>query len=77
MRSGSLTNSARSAAGKQAKPGQNQYCQVLCNPLYTAYRTTATKDRCSVIDTLANWEERRYRITPDALAYLDVVGVAQ
>ncbi len=56
--------------------GENQYCQVLCNPLYTAYRTTATKDRLSVIMTLANWEAPRFRITADALAYLARVGVA-
>ena len=56
--------------------GENQYCQVLCNPLYTAYRTTATKDRLSVIMTLANWEAPRFRITADALAYLVGAGAA-
>lgn len=57
--------------------GQGQYCQVLCNPLYTAYRTTATKDRLSVIMTLANWETPHFRITAEALYYRGQVGVAQ
>jgi hypothetical protein len=57
--------------------GQNQYCQVLCNPLYTAYRTTATKDRLNIITTLAHWETPHFRITAEALSYLGQVGVAQ
>ena len=57
--------------------GHNQYCQVLCNPRYTAYRTTASKDRLSAIMTLANWEAPRFRITEAALSYLAEVGVAQ
>jgi hypothetical protein len=57
--------------------GQNQYCQVRCNPLYTAYRTLPNKDRLSVLMTLAHWEAPRFRITEVALAYLEQVGVAQ
>lgn len=56
--------------------GQHHYAQVLCNPLYTAYRTTPSEDRLSVILTLANWEALRFRVTEDALAYLAAVGVA-
>jgi hypothetical protein len=25
--------------------GHNQYCHIVCNPLYTAYLTTPNKDR--------------------------------
>jgi len=57
--------------------GQNQYCQVLCNPLYTAYRTLPTKDRLSVLLALAHWEAPHYRMTEAARSYLEQVGVAQ
>ena len=57
--------------------GQSHYAQVLCNPLYTAYRTTPSKDRLSVVMTLAGWEAPRFRITAAALGYLEQVGVAQ
>jgi hypothetical protein len=57
--------------------GQNQYCQILCNPLYTAYRTTASKDRLSVLDLLRNGRPRRFRLNGDAVAQLEAVGIAQ
>jgi hypothetical protein len=56
--------------------GQNQYCQVLCNPLYTAYRTTATKDRLTVVDVLRNGRPRAFRLNADALAALAIVQLA-
>jgi hypothetical protein len=56
--------------------GQNQVCQVLGNPLYTAYRTTSTKARLSVLDTLRNGRARSFRLNGDALAHLDIVGLA-
>ena len=34
--------------------GVNQHCEVLCNPLYTAYFTTAREDRLTVIEVLRN-----------------------
>jgi hypothetical protein len=57
--------------------GQNQYCQILCNPLYTAYRTSAAKDRLSVLDVLRNGRRRAFRLNADALAQLEAVGLAQ
>ena len=57
--------------------GQNQYCQILCNPLYTAYRTTAAKDRLSVLDVLRNGRPRTFRLNADALVQLQAVGIAQ
>ena len=57
--------------------GQNQYCQILCNPLYTAYRTSAAKDRLSVLDVLRNGRPRTFRLNADAMAQLQAVGIAQ
>ena len=34
--------------------GQNHHCHVVNNPLYSAYLTTPSKDRLSVIDVLRN-----------------------
>jgi len=56
--------------------GRNQYCQILCNPLYTAYRTTVAKDRLSVLDVLRNGRARTFRLNADALAQLEAVGIA-
>jgi hypothetical protein len=50
--------------------GQNQHCQIVCNPLYTAYRTTETKDRLSVLDTLRNGRPRDYLLNEEAEGYL-------
>jgi hypothetical protein len=50
--------------------GVNQHCQIVCNPLYTAYRTTETKDRQSVLDTLRNGRPRVYLLNEEAEDYL-------
>ncbi|MGA7926817.1 MAG: transposase [Candidatus Sulfotelmatobacter sp.] len=57
--------------------GQNQHCHVLCNPLYTAYSTTARKDRMSVIDVLRNQRERVFRLNDEAYQLLRQFGVSQ
>lgn len=57
--------------------GQNQYCQILCNPLYTSYHTTAAKDRLSVVDVLRSGHPRRFRLNAEALRYLDLVKLTQ
>ena len=51
--------------------GQNQYCQILCNPLYTAYFTTANKSRLTVLDVLKNFSDRTFLLNSEALAYVD------
>src|SRR6266568_2191572 len=38
--------------------GQNGYCHIVCNPLYTAYFTTEAKDRLTVLDVLTNQRPR-------------------
>jgi hypothetical protein len=40
--------------------GNNQYCQVVCSPLFTAYFTTPKKDRLSVLDVLTNYAPPQY-----------------
>ena len=57
--------------------GQNCHCHIICNPLHTTYRTTAAKDRLTIIDVLCNGQPRSFRLDEDALAYLEAAGVAQ
>jgi hypothetical protein len=51
--------------------GQNQHCNIVCNPLYTIYTTTPQKDRLSVLDLLRPRRERRFRLNDEALGYLE------
>jgi hypothetical protein len=41
--------------------GESYHCQILCNPLYGAYFTTARKDRLTIIDVLRNGRPRIYK----------------
>lgn len=56
--------------------GQNGYCHIVCNPLYTAYCTTATKDRLTVIDVLTNHRPRRFLVNAKALDVLEACGLS-
>jgi len=51
--------------------GQNQHCHVVCNPLYTMYQTTPTKERLAVLDVLRNGRKRSYLLNEEALTYLE------
>ena len=57
--------------------GHNHYCQIVCNPLYTIYQTTAAKDRLTILDVLRGGQPRRFRLNAEALAYLDQVQLSQ
>ena len=57
--------------------GANWHCQVICNPLYTAYFTTERKDRLTVIDVLRNQRERVFRLNDEAVALLRKFGVSE
>ena len=57
--------------------GQNQHCQVLCNPLYTAYLTTPSKDRQSVLDVLRNGRPRIYLLNEEAEELLGQLGLSR
>jgi hypothetical protein len=51
--------------------GQNQNCHILCNPVYTAFRTRPHKDRLSVLDVLRKGRPRIFLINAEALSYLE------
>jgi len=57
--------------------GQNQHCQLVCNPLYSAYRTTEAKDRLHVIDVLRTGRARIFVLNAEALGYLERLGLSQ
>ncbi len=57
--------------------GENQTCHTLCNPLYSAYRTTPTKERLTVWDVLRAGEPRAFRLDEEAFAYLARAGLPQ
>ena len=57
--------------------GQNEHCHVVCNPLYTAYFTTAHKDRLTIVDVLRNLHVRTFRVNAEAISFLYVFGLAQ
>ena len=57
--------------------GQNEHCHVVCNPLYTAYFTTARKDRLTIVDVLRNLDARTFRINAETIDLLRIFGLAQ
>jgi len=52
--------------------GQNQYCQILCNPLYAAYFTTKDKSRLTVLDVLRNFGPRSFLLNEETFSYIDI-----
>ena len=56
--------------------GQNGYCHIVCNPLYTAYFTTEAKDRLTVLDVLTNRRPRRFLVNAEALGFLEACGLS-
>ena len=56
--------------------GQNGYCHIVCNPLSTAYFTTAAKDRLTIIDVLTNHRPRRFLVNEEALGYVEACGLS-
>jgi hypothetical protein len=56
--------------------GAGHYCQILCNPLYTAYQTTPKKDRLTVIDVLRGGRPRAYRFDQEAERHLEWLGLS-
>jgi hypothetical protein len=57
--------------------GQNQHCTIVCNPLYTVYATTPSKNRLSALDTLRNGRARCFRLNEEALSYLESVPLSK
>jgi hypothetical protein len=57
--------------------GQNQHCQVVCNPVYTSYHTQPRKDRLSVLDVLRQGRKRMFRLNQEALEILKGVPLSK
>jgi hypothetical protein len=50
--------------------GQNQFCHILCNPLYTAYATRPAKDRRTVLAVLRPGRPPAFLLNDEALGHL-------
>lgn len=57
--------------------GENQTCQVICNPLYTVYSTTKKKDRLTVLDVLQGGQERQFLLNEEAFDLLETFNLPQ
>lgn len=55
--------------------GQTNACHTLCNPLYTFFLTTKTKERLAVLDVLRAGEPRTFRLDEVAWEYLARAGL--
>jgi hypothetical protein len=56
--------------------GEQQYCQILCNPFYTAYRTTPGKDRRTIVEVLRGSRPAAYRYDREAERHLGLLGLS-
>ncbi len=56
--------------------GVNQYCQIVCNPLFTAYFTTEAKDRQAVLSVLTNSTTPHYCYNQQAQALLHTFNLS-
>ena len=56
--------------------GVNQYCQVVCSPLFTAYFTTPGKDRLTVLSVLTDFAPAQYLYNQQAQALLTTFKLA-
>src|SRR2546428_4827034 len=56
--------------------GQNGYCHILCNPLYTDYFTTTPKDRLTGIDALPNSRTPRFPVNAEVLGAVEASGLS-
>jgi len=50
--------------------GENQYCHIVGNPLYTAYFTRPSKDRLTVINVLQNLSESQFLLNSHTKKWL-------
>ena len=55
--------------------GVNAHCHIVCNPLYTAYVTTAKKDRLAVLQALLNGRPLAFQLNAEAYAWLEPVSL--
>jgi hypothetical protein len=52
--------------------GINQYCQIVCSSLFTAYFTTPKKDRLTVLDVLTDFAPPQYLYNQQAQGMLGI-----
>ncbi len=57
--------------------GENQYCHILSNPLYTAYFTRPRKDRLTIIEVLQNLSRAQFLLNEQTKQWLDTFDVPQ
>lgn len=55
--------------------GINQHCHVLCNPLYTFYYTTLSKDRLSMLRVLQGGADPTFQFNALARTLMEQLGV--
>jgi hypothetical protein len=56
--------------------GELQYCQILCNPFYTAYQTMPGKDRRTIVEVLRGGRPAAYRYDKEAERHLAFLGLS-
>lgn len=56
--------------------GVNHACQVVCNPLFTVYCTRRHKDRMTVIEVLAGWDESKHLVNQEAVELARTLGAS-
>lgn len=57
--------------------GENQYCHIVGNPLYTAYFTRPRKDRLTIIEVLQNLPASQFLLNSQTDQWLDAFDVPQ
>ena len=57
--------------------GENQYCHILSNPLYTAYFTRPSKDRLTIIEVLQNLSQTQFLLNEQTKQWLEQFDVPQ
>ncbi len=55
--------------------GENQYCHIVGNPLYTAYFTRPRKDRLTVINVLQNLSESQFLFNSHTDQWLKIFNI--
>jgi hypothetical protein len=50
--------------------GQAHYCHIVCNPLFTVFRTLPSKDRLTILDLLRPGHPRAYLLNAEAEQWL-------
>jgi len=56
--------------------GRNEYCHIVCGPLYTVYSTQPSADRLSVLDVLRDGRPRRFLVNAEALGLVEAFNLS-